>query len=263
MNIAEKLTTIAENVPRVYWSGHSVGHYTGSQEGYDSGLSDKENEINEHLAEPIATINDYLKNPIDPVSPHNRISYIDENIPQVYENGRNDWWLKFQQEKEAYGYRNAFWGGSWTDEIYNPVIDIVAIYGKNQNDMFRSSAITTTKVPIYFKHVGATMVFNGSNVQTIPLLDVVEAVTYVNWFTGCNNLTEITMSGVIGNDISFQDSPLNKASTENIISCLSVTASGKTLILKESAVINAFGSLSSQEWLNLINTKSNWQISTI
>ena len=263
MSIADKLTRIAENVPKVYFAGHSVGKTVGEHIGYDKGVNETEAEISEHLSEPIATINQYLENPEAPTSVHGRISYLDENIPEVYARGVKDWWLKLQQGKESYGYRNAFWGGSWTDETYKPVIDIVALSGKSQNEMFRGTSVTDVKVSVDFKQSGSTYVFSSGYIEKIPLLKVTESVTYENWFTGCTALTDITMSGPIGNDISFQDSPLNKASIESVEGCLSTTVSGKTLTLKESAVINAFGSLSSQEWLNLINTKSNWEISII
>lgn len=268
MNTSEQIAKIAievaENVPKVYQSGHMTGYNTGTQEGYTIGKNETENEFNEHLSEPIETINQYLDNPEDPISPYGRISYLDENIPVVYENGRNDWWLKFQQEKENYGYRNAFWGGSWTDETYNPVIDIVANSGsRSHNEMFRGTGVTDVKVSVDFKQSAVTYVFSSPYIEKIPLLKVVETVTYANWFTNCTALTDITMSGVIGNDINFQDSPLNEASIQSVTGCLSSTASGKTLTVKESAVIDAFGSLENEGWINLINSRSNWKISTI
>lgn len=278
MTIAEQLTAISEKnaeiksqIPLVYYSGYERGYGDGYVEGEEDGFSagwwDVETTVTSVLESPFNKVKEYTNdldtNQYDSIS---TIQYIDEKLPEVYAMGERDgvnaWWLKFQQKKEEYGYRNAFWGESWSNEIYAPVRDIVAVSGKSQNEMFRGAAITDTKVPIYFKQSGATYVFSSGYIQKIPLLDVVESVTYANWFTNATSLTDITMSGTIGNDIGFQFSPLNKASIQSIIGCLSSTASGKTLTLKESAVLNAFDSLEGEEWLNLINTKSNWTIST-
>lgn len=268
MSIADKLTRVAENVPRVYYSGYERGYgdgyVEGEEDGFGAGWWDVETAVTSVLESPFNKVKEYINDlhsiQSDSIS---TIRYIDDNIPNVYENGRNDWWLKFQQLRELRGYQYAFRNNTWTDDIYEPVMPINAVSGQNHNEMFRNTWITDTKVPIYFRQSGSTLVFSGTSLQTIHLLDVIESVTYVNWFANCTSLENITMSGVIGNDIDFQYSPLNKDSIISIIGCLSSTASGKTLTLKESAVIDAFGSLSSQEWLDLINTKSNWEISTI
>lgn len=63
---------------------------------------------------------------------------------------------------------------------------------------------------------------------------------------------------------------LSKPSITSIINCLSTTTSGLTVTLSKTAVNNAFetsegvadGS-TSQEWLNLVATKTNWTISLV
>ena len=75
-------------------------------------------------------------------------------------------------------------------------------------------------------------------------------------------LESLTVNGVIGNTVTFNKcTKLSKASIENIISCLSSTASGMILTLSTTAVNNAFGGSTREEWLNLVAPKPNWTIS--
>ena len=85
-------------------------------------------------------------------------------------------------------------------------------------------------------------------------------------------LKEIRFEGVIGKSgFNIKDSTLlSKASITSIINALSTTTSGLTVTLSQTAVNNAFetstGSAdgsTSQEWLNLKATKSNWTISLV
>lgn len=77
-------------------------------------------------------------------------------------------------------------------------------------------------------------------------------------FGQCIGLQNITIEGVIGNSISFWQSPLSAASITSIVNALSPTASGKTLTLSTSAVNSAF---TTDEWNSLKATKSNWAFS--
>lgn len=97
--------------------------------------------------------------------------------------------------------------------------------------------------------------------------------TFNNYsFTNNPKLKEIRFEGVIGqNGFTIKDSPLlSKASIESIINALSTVTSGLTVTLSKTAVNNAFetsvgasdGS-TSQEWLDLIATKSNWTIALV
>lgn len=252
-----KIEFLNTNIPKIEKAGYSRGLTSAA------------------IATQIAAeaVNSYLDEPKDFGTTHaQHANFIKNNVPQVYENGRDDWWLKFQQEKEAYGYRNAFWGGSWTDETYQPIIDIVADSGsRSHNEMFRGTAITNIRVSVDFKQSGTTYAFSSPYIEKIPLLKVVETVTYANWFTNCTALTEITMSGVIANDINFQYSPLNKASIESVMGCLSTTASGKTLTLKKTAVNAAFGINiddattypEGSEYYILRHSKDNWTVNYV
>jgi|GEM_PF-3535396 len=97
-----------------------------------------------------------------------------------------------------------------------------------------------------------------SNLTTIPLLDISKGIDLYGMFDGCTALRNITFAGTIGQSLDMQYSPLNKASIESIISCLSTTATGKTLTLKKSAKEAAF---TDEEWSALAGAKTNWTIS--
>ena len=249
----------AENVKKVY------------EKGFDEGWYNNENSIVEMLRSPVGKVEEYTSTKFEGMDSGAMAHYLNENIPEVYTQGVKDWWLVFQQGKEEYGYRNAFWGGSWTDETYKPVIDIVALSGKNHNEMFRGTSVTDVKVVVDFKQSGSTYVFGSGYIEKIPLLKVTESVTYENWFTNDTALADITMSGVIGNDIDFRSSPLNKASIESIMGCLSATASGKTLTLKKTAVNTAFGINvddtntypEGSEYYILRHSKDNWTVNYV
>lgn len=115
--------------------------------------------------------------------------------------------------------------------------------------------------------VGYSGTFHGcESLHTIAMLRSNENTTFGSTpFNGCTSLVNIKFSddSVIGKNLDIHSSPLNKASIENIIGCLSETASGKTLSLKQSAVEAAF---SNDEWIELITPISNqyngnWTIS--
>lgn len=85
--------------------------------------------------------------------------------------------------------------------------------------------------------------------------------TFANAFYNCPKLKDISFAGVIGNDISFSDSPLlSKASITSIIEHLSTTATGKTLTLNKTAKEATF---TAEEWATLTATKTNWTISLV
>lgn len=83
-------------------------------------------------------------------------------------------------------------------------------------------------------------------------------------------LREVRFKGIIPQSLDMKYSPLSKDSIVSVISCLSATATGKTLGLKLTAVDAAFetspgaadGS-ESAEWTALIASKPNWTISLV
>ena len=131
-----------------------------------------------------------------------------------------------------------------------------------------------------------TQMFYSASTRTLPTLDFTSVTTTGNTFTDCFNLESIEKI-IIGNkypgtttmftnckkfkDIAFEGEFINnfgmaactllsRASIENIVGCLSSTASGKTLTLSQTAVNNAF---TSEEWAALIADKTNWTFSLV
>lgn len=93
--------------------------------------------------------------------------------------------------------------------------------------------------------------------------------TFTQTFQNCKELRNITVTGVgkIGTDISFSYSPLSTKSIVNVIEHLSDNK-GATLTLKRTAVNDMTFPYTSEEsgitynsWDELIATKSNWTIS--
>lgn len=102
--------------------------------------------------------------------------------------------------------------------------------------------------------------------ETIDELLVFEGNLFTQTFNTCPSLKNIRFKegSVIGQNISFPNSPLTQDSIVNIIETLSDTASGKTLTLKKSTVDSAFASSDDQlYWNSLLALKPNWNISLV
>ena len=125
---------------------------------------------------------------------------------------------------------------------------------------------------------GVSALFTHCNkLETIDCLILKEdgsnTFTTDSWgapFYNCFELKNITIQGKFGWTISFSACPLTKASIISIVTALLDTASGKTLTLKLTAVQKAFETAegandgnTSEEWLNLAATKSNWTITLV
>ena len=85
-----------------------------------------------------------------------------------------------------------------------------------------------------------------------------------NSFTKCSALTDVYIHGgkISYDGVNFSYSQgLTAQSIKNIIGALSTTMKNATITLSKTAVNNAFINVGKeQEWLNLINSKPNWNI---
>lgn len=202
---------------------------------------------------------------------------IAENEQKVFESGkkaeRKHYWSVLQNNGEGANYRYAFCYSRYDDTTYNPQFDIRCTNAESSAQyMFYDSPITDTKVAIYAPTTNIAYCFQRSAVKIIREITVYESTTFNNAFQQCNNLEQLTMKGVIGqNGFNVQwSTKLSHDSIVSIINALSTTTSGLTVTLSKIAVNNAFetsegagdGS-TSKEWLDLIATKSNWTISLI
>lgn len=201
-----------------------------------------------------------------------KLATIAANEQRVYDAGKEAqeqaFWDAYQNKGKRTDYQNAFAGNGWTNETFKPRYNIAPRYlyctfrgtglsgdlvtllqglgvtldSSNATDlgfMFtyaakitRVGAINTTSSG------GLTYLFNGMTLLvTIDKLILRPAgdQTFNSTFGSCNALQDITIEGVIGNDISFGNSPLlTHDSLINIISCLqdiTGTANTRTLTL--------------------------------
>jgi hypothetical protein len=195
-----------------------------------------------------------------------KLTTIAENEQRVYDAGknaeRNKFWGVYLANAEGGSrttYTNAFYGYGWTDETYNPPEGVIITAHASSNNMFNTSYITDTKVPISiasasYGNKGNT--FSGaSNLVTVRKFIINEIQRMSGQFTGCTSLQNLTIEGTIGTTASFQDCPLTRASIENVVSCLSDTTSGLTCAFNEDAVNAVF---TEDEWDALKQTKPNW-----
>ena len=103
--------------------------------------------------------------------------------------------------------------------------------------------------------------FRTNSLVTVDKLIVKEENIYNQYmFNGATNLKNITIEGVIGNNFDIQYCPLTKESITSVINALSSSATGKTVTFKKTAKEAAF---TQEEWEALISTKSNWTISLV
>lgn len=128
-------------------------------------------------------------------------------------------WDAYQQNGTRYNYNNAFAGYGWTDISYNPKYSMVVTYNSN---MFGQASISDTKVSIDFTNTSnlGSMFLSCTNLVTIRQLTVTEKTTFLNTFQNCGKLKNITFSGTIGTDISFNWSPLTPESMKSVILAL-------------------------------------------
>ena len=142
------------------------------------------------------------------------------------------------------------------------------------NLMVNAMGITRIGVIDARKQTDSGGMFN--NMRSLVTFDkyiVSETTPYYSYaFQNAEKLENLTVEGVIAqNNFNVQwSTKLSKSSIKSIINCLSTTTSGLTVTLSRIAIDNAFETSSgladgstSQEWLNLVATKTNWTISLV
>ena len=169
-----------------------------------------------------------------------------------------------------------FRGSHINDDLTKFNIDVSNVV--NADYLFYSSWFTKIGVFGVQSNRGMNTTFGSCTyLETIEKIKSVAATVFDSTFDRCLALRNITFEGEIANDISFKDSTLlTKDSITNIINHLSDTASGKTLQLSKTAIDTAFGAYSAdcdgdgkhdawigndiEEWIELIDSKPNWDI---
>ena len=203
-------------------------------------------------------------------------------------------WDAYQQNGNRTYYSRLFTAG-WTDEILQPKYPVKP--QKADNIFYESGIVNALADPQWLDmtectsaesfarfaakmkecslHIPVCKEFNHgvrdcTALTKLTLTGIIENCRFISCFANCNNLTDVTLEGTIGQDISFQWSPLSRESILSCFSVLSDTATGMTATFKQTAVDTAFetsegladGSTSA-EWLTLVDTKSNWTISLV
>ena len=230
----------------------------------------------------------------------NKLQMIAENEQKVYDAGYNKgkadgrqaeydrFWDIFQQNGNRTSYNYAFFGYTWTDEIFKPKYDFVLV-GNSASGMFHSSGITNLKQLLldagvkldtsnctyllqtfqsseitHLPEIDARnavntsyMVGSSCKVHTIDKLLVSETTPLFSTFNGSNYLENIVFEGTIGQNVDLHWSPLTAESIESTVAALSDTTSGMTASFKQSAVNAAF---TTDEWNALVAAKPNWTI---
>lgn len=268
-----------------------------------------------------------------------RTSQYGEKVNEVYEQGKqsayDEFWDKFQINGNRTNYQYGICGHGWTLDTFKPKYSVkpthangiflycgvIADLGQlfkdrglildfsqctNSDQMFLGSYFTALPV-LDFRKVTTTSygLFNScTRLKKIELimLNINGNQQFSASFNSCSALTDIAFSGVIGQTLNMQWSPLNRVSimgraltseqyenlTENdklynvitingvyyyggIIPALKSDATGKTLTLKKSAVNEAFGINvddeatypEGSEYYTLRHSKDNWTISYV
>ena len=211
----------------------------------------------------------------------------------------DEFWDAFQQNGNRTDYHFGFSGKGWRDETFKPKYDIVVRGGDSMFAWFNYMMSTTPAFDMkgYLEERGLKLDFSQNtasayrpffyaNISRLGVLNVSKTLSLAAFFQnaeissvdsfitseeqdmtttfdGCTNLKDISFDGIVGQKLNMKSCPLSKASIASVVNALSGTASGMTVTFKESAVTDAFGSTTAQEWLDLTATKSNWTISLV
>lgn len=242
-----KETGLADAVPAVYEAGEAAGVEVGKQEAYD------------------AFWDVYQNNGERSVYPYAFAYSWDDSIfkPKydiVLGSGKSD-------------ADNIF--------VYSAISDIVGLLNQcgvvfdSSNAVQLSSCFRTCSSvsipPLDMTNCKTTLMtcYDCFSVTKIEVINVQPDCTFDRTFSYCTRLVDFLITGTIGNNISFIGChALSKDSISNIFAALSSDAVGMVLTLATYAVNNAFATATgaadgatSEEWLALVDTKSNWTIS--
>jgi hypothetical protein len=230
MSIAEKLTTVAENLPKVYEAGYEKGKTEGGGGSYDEGYT----------------------------------AGLAVGVEQGKQAEYDAFWNTVQSDGTRNNYNSFFTGKGWRSGSFNPKYPINCTSGGYATNMFSNSAIVDTVVPITIVGAHSSVFYNATSLITIRDLNVSGATgTMADWFTGCTKLKNVTFVNAIPVNANFKSSPLSAQSLVNIVEHLSPSVSGKTLTLNSDAVATADWSATNYaSWEDLVAQKkpSGWTI---
>ena len=224
-----------------------------------------------------------------------KLTEIAESLPGVYDAGKksqyDEFWDYYQENGYRKTYYHAFAGIGWNEITYKPkypivpvgTVDFLFAYSKIKKlgDLDLSKAAGELNQMIRqcseLEEIGeitinnsvtklSTSFYSNSSLKTIKKLKFGTISTFTNTFVGNGKLVNIILDGTIAGNISFQSSPLSKASIESVVNALSASKSGLTVTFLKDAINTAFGIdiddeetyPEGSEYYTLRNTKSNW-----
>lgn len=224
-----------------------------------------------------------------------RLAGVEEGIKSEYDR----FWDAYQQNGNRTNYRCAF-GNQWTDDIFMPKYDIIPQGAWTGSSMFKYSSLTDlpallkragivldtskeTHMDDMFRETACTapcidmtsatyvnLMFFYYYGHTVEKLIVHEGIEWVSAFQNASNLKNITFEGTIGKSIDLHWSPLSKESILSVFNALSASSEGQTVSFSRAAVNTGFETAAgaadgatSEEWLALANTRSNWTIALV
>lgn len=245
MSAADKLTAIAENVPKVYEAGKQAEH-----DRFWDAFQENGNKVDYSNTFRYYTWTDENFRPKYDIRPTTATSIFQGNKITDLVKILNECnvVLDFSNCKKLY---MAFYYNYSITTV--PVVDTRA--SNDNNDLyylFGQDTNLKSIEKIILKETGEQL-FNGT-------------------FANCGSLKEVRFEGVIGQNINLGGSPsLSHDSIVSVINALSETASGKTLTLYKSAVNRAFGiNINDEstypegsEFYTLRHSKDNWTFSYV
>jgi len=236
MNIADKLSTIAEALPEVYEAGKKAE--------YDRFWDEFQN---------YGSRTDY------------HYSFAGKGWSRETFNPKYDivvtggdgmfMWFNWGSSKPAFDLKGHL-------ENLGVKLDFSQCVASCYRPFYRTNISRIGVVDLSISSTSLASFFYGSTVSYVEKLIIPNNYTgdFNNTFYECSNLSSISFGGTIEKSIDFKYSPLNKESIKSVIDALSPTASGNTATFKQSAKESAF---TDDEWDALKETKPNWTISLI
>lgn len=247
MSIAEKLTTVAENVPKVYESGQKAEYdrfwdiyqQSGIRGSYDNAFAGS--------------------------------GWTTENFKPKYDINATNAYMLFRANTMKIDLVEYLENLGITLSVSNAN----GIQYAFNNSRFTHIGVVDARKTTTNVSLDATF-SNNPNLVTIDKIILnpeVKTAQFSNTFTQCVALENIAFEGEIKtNGLNLQwSTKLSKESITNIINVLSSTTTGLTVTLSKTAVNNAFGINvddettypEGTEYYNLRHSKDNWTISYV
>lgn len=234
MTPSEKLTTIAENIPKVFEAGKRA-EYDAFWDAYQCEITDKNCDF---LFAGRAWTKETCVPKYDVISPASAYMMFSLN-PAITD---------MREFKKANGEKVRFDFSGTKDMTY-------CFYRTNITYIETVDCTTSTNLGHMFNLSPA--------LETVELLKLkADGKNTLSSTFLCSGLKNITIEGTIGyNGTNFSSPLLTRSSIASIIGALSETTDGYKLTLKKAAVVDAFESVEDDDWQALIASKPNWTIS--